>query len=261
MLLNDEKPASNSRRVRHRRRPRRLRDLLPFGPHVAGLGRRRRGAERDPVVAAVAAPLARVDERRPGAVRLVVVVEPHLVPRRELTGQADRFDLLGRRRPRLHVRILHVVPLRRVAGVRVGVETGNVLVGAVAAQVVEEPQPVALDRTAEREVRVPVLDQARRLRDADAAQVDRRDCSPCDHLPAVLTNAVPLNVLPPVLGMMLNAGPPRSLSPMPPATVTWTSCAFTNRRQSSRRRRRRTPTRRSCRRPGPCLRCRVRRAT
>ena len=33
---------------------------------------------------------------------------------------------------------------------------------------------------------------------------------PCDHLPAVLTNAVPLNVLPPVLGMMLNAGPPRS---------------------------------------------------
>ena len=81
--------------ARHRRRPRRLRDLLPFRPHVAGLGRRRRGAERDPVVAAVAAPVAGVDERRPGAVRLVFVVEPDLVPRRELTGQADGFDLLG----------------------------------------------------------------------------------------------------------------------------------------------------------------------
>jgi hypothetical protein len=41
----------------------------------------------------------------------------------------------------------------------------------VAAQVVEEPQPIALDRTADREVGVPVLDESRRLRDPDTAQV------------------------------------------------------------------------------------------
>ena len=169
--------------VRHRRRPRRLRDLFPLRPHVAGLGRRGRGAERDPVVAAVAAPIALVDERRPGAVRLVFPVEPHLVLRCELAGQADRFDLLGPRRPRLDVRILHVVPLRGVEGVRVGIETWNVLVRPVAAQVVEEPQPVALDRTADREVRVPVLDQSRRLRDADTRATRRRGCCPATTRP------------------------------------------------------------------------------
>jgi hypothetical protein len=48
--------------------------------------------------------------------------------------------------------------------------------------------------------------------------------SPCDHPPAVLPNTVPLNVLPPVFGTRLNCGPPRSVSPRPPATVIWTSC-------------------------------------
>src|SRR5438552_8120659 len=36
---------------------------------------------------------------------------------------------------------------------------------------------------------------------------------PCDHFPAVLKNVDPLKVLPPVLGMMLKEGPPRSVSP------------------------------------------------
>ena len=36
---------------------------------------------------------------------------------------------------------------------------------------------------------------------------------------------MPLNLLPPVLGIMLKDGPPRSISPSPPAIVTWISDA------------------------------------
>ena len=47
--------------------------------------------------------------------------------------------------------------------------------------------------------------------------------SPRDHLPAVLTNVVPRNVLPPERGMMFMIGPPVSVSPRPPPTRTATS--------------------------------------
>ena len=49
---------------------------------------------------------------------------------------------------------------------------------------------------------------------------------PCDHSPAMLPKYVPLNMLPPVLGTRLNCGPPRSVSPRPPAIVIWTSAEF-----------------------------------
>ena len=49
----------------------------------------------------------------------------------------------------------------------------------------------------------------------------------CDHYPARLAKKVPANMLPPVLGTMLNCGPPRSASPSPPATVSCTSWALT----------------------------------
>src|SRR6185295_2567813 len=44
--------------------------------------------------------------------------------------------------------------------------------------------------------------------------------------PAKLPKKLPLNVLPPVLGMMLNVGAPRSDSPRPPEIATCTSCAL-----------------------------------
>ena len=50
---------------------------------------------------------------------------------------------------------------------------------------------------------------------------------PLDHSPAVLKNAVPEKVLPPERGMMFITGPPMSLSPRPPPTVTATSSALT----------------------------------
>ena len=46
----------------------------------------------------------------------------------------------------------------------------------------------------------------------------------CDQAPARLVNAVPLNTLPPVLGMMLTTAPPVSASPRPPdrfIVISW----------------------------------------
>src|SRR5262249_26056618 len=64
-----------------------------------------------------------------------------------------------------------VVPLGGIVEVGVAIETRNVLMTAVAAQVVEEPEAIVLDGAADGDVGVPVLDQTRRLGDADAAQV------------------------------------------------------------------------------------------
>ena len=58
-----------------------------------------------------------------------------------------------------------------IAGVRVPVETGHVARRAEHARVAEEPQPIAHDWTAEREVRVVVLDEAWHLVDAEAPQL------------------------------------------------------------------------------------------
>jgi hypothetical protein len=49
----------------------------------------------------------------------------------------------------------------------------------------------------------------------------------CAQDPARLEKKVPEKALPPLLGTMLNCGPPRSASPSPPATVSCTSCALT----------------------------------
>src|SRR4029079_8452494 len=43
------------------------------------------------------------------------------------------------------------------------------------------------------------------------------------HCPAKLPKYSPVHQLPPVFGMMLNAGPPRSASPRPPEMLTCTS--------------------------------------
>src|ERR1051325_2080900 len=67
---------------------------------------------------------------------------------------------------------------------------------------------------------------------SEGRSANPRDCSrlsmldDCPHCPAQLKKALPLNVLPPVLGIMLNDGAPRSASPSPPAMVTCTSMAL-----------------------------------
>ena len=50
---------------------------------------------------------------------------------------------------------------------------------------------------------------------------------PLDHSPAVLRNPLPDRLLPPDFGTMFISGPPMSLSPRPPPTVTATSSALT----------------------------------
>ena len=54
--------------------------------------------------------------------------------------------------------------------------------------------------------------------------------SPFDHSPALLKNAWPRKLLPPVLGTRFITGPPMSDSPMPPETATETSSTFTESR-------------------------------
>ncbi len=46
------------------------------------------------------------------------------------------------------------------------------------------------------------------------------------NLPAQLPKTFPLKLLPPVFGMMLKDGAPRSTSPRPPEIETWTSLAL-----------------------------------
>ena len=89
----------------------------------------------------------------------------------------------------------------------------------------EEPDAVAEDRAAEREVGVPVLDQRRQVGEAERAQlvVDVAALRPLAGEAAEVDAA---EVLPPVFGIMLNAGPPRSTSARPPAIVTCTSLAL-----------------------------------
>ncbi len=163
--------------ARERRGPRELRDLLAIVPDVAGLRRECAeepcpdATERDPVVPAVAALLGAL--RVGGAVAdlLIIQIETDLVARRHLPGQADGLDQLGGRGAGRQILVALVVPRRLVAGVAVAEEAGDLLLVAVAADVVEEPQAVPDDRTTQREVRVPVLDQGRHVGQPVATQL------------------------------------------------------------------------------------------
>src|SRR5262249_43176005 len=90
---------------------------------------------------------------------LVVEIEADLVSRRRLTGEADRLDQLRGGPSRGQTSVLVVVPGRLIAGIQVPEESRDLLLIAIAADVVVEPQPILHDWSAEREVRVPVLDQ------------------------------------------------------------------------------------------------------
>src|SRR6266852_1439810 len=82
------------------------------------------------------------------------------VPRRQLGGEPERFDGPGIGAARFYVRILHVEPLRRIAGVEVGEGSRYRVNGLVLARVDEEPEPVFLDGTATRAARVPRADHS-----------------------------------------------------------------------------------------------------
>ena len=169
-------PGLEQQLVRERRRPRQLRDLLAIVPDVAGFRRERAeepgpdAAKRDPVLTAIAALLRASFERRAVADLLVIEIEANLVARRDLPGQTNGFDHLGRRGARRQGVVLLVDPGGLIAGVAVAEQARDLLLVAVAAEVVEEPETVLDDRTAEREVRIPVLDQRRDVRETEAFQ-------------------------------------------------------------------------------------------
>ena len=124
--------------------------------------------QSSPGAAALSAVL---DERRTAAVHRVVEVEPCLVARADLIGHADGIDPPAGVVPDAHALVSGPVPGSGVTGVRVRVLVLRVAVVARGARVREEPDLVALDRPAQREVAVPVLQKSRRFGEAQRAQL------------------------------------------------------------------------------------------
>ena len=107
----------------------------------------------------------RRDRRRAGAEVLEVGGHPERVLRVHLPGEATLVDLLLLVEDRLSRR-RHVVEAVQVVRVLVVEHAGDVVVGHQVAARHEEPDGIALDRTADGEVGIPVLDEPRRLGDA-----------------------------------------------------------------------------------------------
>src|SRR6185369_9208295 len=133
--------------------------------------RGREGTEADPVVTAPAATRA---GRRDGASRatvLILVRESDAVPRAHLCGQFDREDVPTIRATPFDGRILLVVPVGCIPGVEVREDAFGVCGASKIACRAEEPQPVTHDRPPERTADIVLVEQCRRPRQADAAQV------------------------------------------------------------------------------------------
>ena len=81
---------------------------------------------------------------------------------------------------------LRVGPEVRIGGVQVAVPVRHVLIGADRPHVAEEPDAVAQDRAAEREVGVPVPDQRRPGRRTRSSRSSSSMLLPCAHSPARL---------------------------------------------------------------------------
>ena len=132
------------------------------------------GAERppgrDPIDTRLTAAVATFPQGRSAAPALVIVREGHAVSRRNLRGHTAGENLPTFRRPCLDRLISRVIPVRRVAGKPVRedpVNDGGVTPGAA---VCEEPEAIALDRTAEAPAHIPIRAEGGRLRDPEAAQ-------------------------------------------------------------------------------------------
>ncbi len=172
--------------VRDRRCPRALQDAQRSVPDRARL--RRCGGHAGtnpwtrggPVVTGAATLPAVLDERRAAAIHGVVEIEPRLVARGDLIRHAYGVDPPARVVPHAHALVLGPGPRRGVTGVPVCVLVLRVAVVARGARVDKEPDPVALDRPAQREVTVPILQQGRRFCESECAQlvVDVRRLAP-----------------------------------------------------------------------------------
>lgn len=162
--------------VRYGRGPGTLHDAQRGIPDRARLRRRRGHAGTDagtrsrPVVTWAAALPAVLVDRRAAAVHRVVDIEPDLVARCDLTGQADSVDPAARVIAHAHAIVLGPRPEVWVADFFVCVLILRVDVVARGACVGVEPDPVALDWATQREVAVPILPERRSVGETERAQ-------------------------------------------------------------------------------------------
>src|SRR6185436_20408008 len=92
--------------------------------------------------------------------RLLLIPEhAELVPGRRLRGETQRRVAPATDRDRRSCLVRYVVPLRRIAHVRVCEHAGNRAVAALIAELEEEPHLVFRDRPADADIGVPQLEQ------------------------------------------------------------------------------------------------------
>ena len=154
-------PRFEQQLARDRRAPRPLPDVLRLRVIRRERLGRLKGAERaggEPVRAGSSAGAgARRQIRRLTALRLVVLVEAELVPRRRLPRHPAGVDGLAARVAVRDRGVRGVRPRIRIAGVGVGVRAGNVLRLTEVTDAAVEPQRIFLDRAAHRSARVVVV--------------------------------------------------------------------------------------------------------
>ena len=145
--------------------------MVPDSGDAGGHARTNPGTGGSPAVTRLPALPAILRHRGPGAVLRVVDIEPELVLLGGLPGESGRADPLRRRVADLQALVPRIGPDTRIRGVLVAVQVRHVLVGADRPHVAVEPDAVAEERAAEREVGVPVLDQHVLIDEPEAAQL------------------------------------------------------------------------------------------
>src|SRR5688500_2745915 len=110
----------------------------------------------------------------------MIVRERHTVARGDLRRQPERGNLPRFGLPRLDALVGGVVPARGIAGIAVRENPGDDVGVTPAAEVAEEPEPVALDRAAEAAADIPVGAERGRPGDPEGTQaiVDVVGCRP-----------------------------------------------------------------------------------
>jgi hypothetical protein len=92
--------------------------------------------------------------------------KPQAIALGQLTGEPDRVNGPRVTGPHLAALVGGVGPFRQIAGIEVGEEARDGTQRIEVARVDEEPQPVALDRTAARPADIARGDHASRLRES-----------------------------------------------------------------------------------------------
>src|SRR5262249_48316865 len=125
---------------------------------------------RQPVGPRITTRARRCQIGRLTALSLIVLVEAELVALARLPGHSTAVDVLAVGVAILDRGVRHVRPRACVAGGRVRLAAGNVLRLAEPARGREEPELVLLDRSAERDARVVVVVNRRRILNAERTQ-------------------------------------------------------------------------------------------